>query len=113
MADEMELMEEAPKVEEPELDPAKRATHPPVTASAGQACRVEGCGYVFGDPVNGVEPHPLEIVTIKSLPKVEPPRPVPPPRPESTAKCEPVGAMNECQNCVWSAATSTEPHPVL
>lgn len=116
-------MFEAPPIEEPPppvveeppvvIDPLKRATHPPVLASAGQACRVEGCGYIFGDPVAGAEPHPLELIGPKVMPKVEPPRPVPPPRPESTAKCAPVvGAMNTCPTCGWSAAGSTEPHPV-
>ena len=111
---EEEVMEETPVVEEPVVvDPQKRATHPKVLASAGQACQVEGCGYIFGDPIAGAEPHPLELVTIKSPPRVEPPRPVPPPRPASTAKCEPVvGAMNTCPTCGWNAAESTEPHPV-
>jgi hypothetical protein len=102
-----------PPIEEPPIDPKIKATHPPVTASPGQACRVEGCGYIFGDPEFGTEPHPLEIVTTKPLPKVEPPRPIPRERPASTAKCEPVvGIMNTCPSCGWSAATSTEPHPV-
>ena len=108
-------MEDEAVVEEaPKIDPKKRETHPPVTASAGQSCRVEGCDFIFGDPDHGTEPHPLELVTIKTPKAVEPPRPVPPPRPESTAKCPPViGAMNTCQYCGWSAATSLEPHPVL
>src|ERR1700677_3903305 len=72
-------MFETPPIEEPPpvvVDPAKRATHSPVLASAGQACQVEGCGYIFGDPVAGAEPHPLELVGPKVMPKVEPPRPV-------------------------------------
>jgi len=108
-------MFETPPIEEPPpvvVDPAKRATHPPVLASAGQACQVEGCGYIFGDPIAGAEPHPLELIGPKVMPKVEPPRPVPPPRPESTAKCEPIGAMNTCPSCGWNAKESTEPHPV-
>jgi len=116
VSEEPPVAEAAPAaVEEPKVvvDPKKRATHPPVTASPGQACQVEGCGYIFGDPVFGTEPHPTELVTIKPLPKVEPPRPVPPPRPESTAKCEPVvGAMNTCPTCGWNAKDSLEPHPV-
>lgn len=95
------------------VNPKERATHPPVLASSGQACQVEGCGFIFGDLVNGIEPHPTILITTKPLPKVEPSRPTPPaPRP-STAKCEPIGAQNTCPTCNWSAATSTEPHPVL
>jgi len=95
------------------IDPKKPSSHPPVTAVGGTPCQVEGCGWIFGDPVHGIEPHPTAIITMKPLPKVEPVRPMPPPRPASTAKCEPVGAMNECPTCHWSAATSAEPHPVL
>lgn len=95
------------------LDPKKVGTHPPVTATAGQVCQVEGCGWTFGDPVKGIEPHPTVLVGVKPLPNVEPPRPTPPAPKESTAKCGPVGILNTCPSCGWNATESAEPHPVI
>lgn len=104
------------KLEEPPVpvDPKIRATHPPVLASPGQVCQVRGCGFIFGDPAFGTEPHPTTLVILgKPIPNVEPPRPTPPAPKVSTAKCEPIGAQNTCPKCNWNAATSMEPHPVL
>jgi hypothetical protein len=93
--------------------PRDIAAHPPVTASPGQVCQVEGCGWTFGDLAKGIEPHPTQLVIPKQAISAGPPKPLPPAPKPSVSKCAPVGILNECPTCHWTAATSAEPHPVI
>ena len=108
MEDETPL-DETSEIKEPEEtqpDPKNVATHPAVLAVRGNACTVEGCDFVFGDPVHGIEPHPLTIITIKAPKNIGPTPPEPPPRVASAAKCAPVQILDTCGECGWSAANS-------
>ena len=98
------------------LDPEKRETHPAVDAISGSACQVKGCGYIFGDKVFGLEPHPIRPIVPKQVRIVGPesfPKPPPPPPAASDKNvCQiPVTLGNDCSACGWKH-DSVQPHPL-
>lgn len=110
-----EIQEEAPVTEAPKLDPKKRETHPAVMAIKGHECDVEGCGFIFGDPNAGLEPHPIQHIVVKPHNNLS--MWTPPPVKLEKAASDPnvcqnaVTPPNDCDECGWKH-DSDKPHPI-
>lgn len=111
MAEEEVKEEAAPE----KLDPEKRGTHPPVMAIKGHECVVEGCGFVFGDPKFGTDPHPIQPIIVKphnNLSSWSPPPVTIERAPSDPNVCQnAVTVGNDCDQCGWTR-DSDKPHPI-